>query len=227
MPEPDYEDECIKAWSIPLSADPEQGEQPAAESGEGETHDDAPRSPKKRKLSPSSSTSHPATGEAGAEDPALLKEDAEQKFREGVVKDMFNSSWNLDTLREMRLDEVQLPAKLFVRNDKGHIEPYTGPPASESPDTKVLVRLPWPASKVEQLPRTRPSNQAMSYIVKCHDRRGTFDPVAAGKLVADKRDYKRLTAGRLWLGATETPSPRIWSWALFPGPRLCRRRPPV
>ncbi|KAK3905087.1 hypothetical protein C8A05DRAFT_31083 [Staphylotrichum tortipilum] len=212
MPEPDYEDESIKVWSIPLSAARERGQGPVQPE---QVHDAAPRSPKKRKLSPSSSAaSEPATADA---DPAV-KDAAEQKFRESVVNDMFCSSWNLDTLREMRLDEVQLPAKIFVRNNKGHIEPYTGPPASEAPDTMVLVRLPWPASKVEQLPRTRPSNQAMSYIVKGHDRRGTFDPVAAEKLVADKRDYRKLTSGQSVVGKDgNLVTPDMVIGASFPG----------
>ncbi len=174
--EPDYEDENIKVWSIPLSTEPPRSDTPGHQS------------PKKRKLNPD------AEAEAEPVQDAATEAD-EQSIRESVIKDMFCSKWNLDTLRETRLADVRLPAKLFVRNDQGHIEPYTGPPASESPDTKVLVRLPWPASQIERLPSTQPSQQSMCYIVKCHDRRGKFNAEAANRLCMDKRDFKKLAAG--------------------------------
>ncbi|KAL2181203.1 beta-lactamase-like protein [Thermothelomyces heterothallicus CBS 202.75] len=113
---------------------------------------------------------------------------------------MFASKWKLDTLREMRLADVQLPAKIFIRNEQGHIEPYEGPPPSEAPDTKVLVRLPWPAAQVEQLPPTEPSRQSMCYVVKCHSRRGKFDVQAATKLGVAKQDFKKLTSGETVTG---------------------------
>ena len=177
--EPDYEDENIKVWSVPLSTEPPRSDTPGHQS------------PKKRKLNPD------AAADTGAEPDIqdAATEAAEQDIRGSVIKDMFCSKWNLDTLRETRLADVRLPAKLFVRNDQGHIEPYTGPPASESPDTKVLVRLPWPASQIERLPPTQPSQQSMCYIVKCHDRRGKFNAEAANRLCADKRDFKKLVAG--------------------------------
>jgi ribonuclease Z len=169
---PDYEDENIRVWSIPLSK-----EQPTARpSGQS--------SPKKRKLS---SSSDPREN--------LAAEEADQNIREAVVKDMFCSKWKLDTLREVRLADVQLPAKIFIRNAQGHIEPYDGPSASEAPNTKVLVRMPWPASQIPELPPTKPSKQSMCYIVKCHSRRGKFDPQAAIKLGVVKTDFKRLTRG--------------------------------
>ncbi|KAK3295463.1 uncharacterized protein B0H64DRAFT_395327 [Chaetomium fimeti] len=170
--DPDYEDENIRVWSIPLSK-----EKPAARpSGES--------SPKKRKLS---SSSEPREN--------LVAEEADQNIREAVVKDMFCSKWKLDTLREVKLADVQLPAQMFIRNEQGHIEPYTGPPASESPNTKVLVRMPWPASQIPELPPTKPSKQSMCYIVKCHARRGKFDPQAATSLGVIRTDFKKLTKG--------------------------------
>lgn len=169
---PDYEDENIRVWSIPLSK-----EQPTARpSGQS--------SPKKRKLS---SSSDPREN--------LAAEEADQNIREAVVKDMFCSKWKLDTLREVRLADVQLPAKIFIRNAQGHIEPYEGPPASEAPNTKVLVRMPWPASQIPELPPTKPSKQSMCYIVKCHSRRGKFDPQAATNFGVVKTDFKLLTRG--------------------------------
>jgi ribonuclease Z len=193
--EPDYKDENIHVWSIPVIR--EKGRK-AAEATDAEDAADAEtsgeRSPKKRKLSPASSFD----GNAHAEE-TPNQWDVEQGIREAVVKDMFGSKWNLDTLRELKLKDVQLPAKIFVRNDKGHIEPYSGPlpngSSGECPDIKVLVRLPWPASKVEQLPPTRPSGRSMCYIIKTHPRRGKFDVAAATRLGVVKTDFKKLTAG--------------------------------
>ncbi|KAK4240581.1 hypothetical protein C8A03DRAFT_13085 [Achaetomium macrosporum] len=172
---PDYEDENIRVWSIPVSKEASQADTFGAPS------------PKKRKLSPCSDTD-PGTGSS---------EEADQEIREAVVKEMFCSKWNLDTLREMPLRDVELPAKIFIRNDQGHLEQYEGPDADSAPDPnmKVLVRLPWPASKVQQLPATEPSRQSMCYVVKCHPRRGKFNVEAARKLGVDKVNFKLLTAG--------------------------------
>ncbi|AEO58149.1 hypothetical protein MYCTH_2305317 [Thermothelomyces thermophilus ATCC 42464] len=194
--EPDYEDENIRVWSIPLSKEGREEEEeeekkkkPAVRARSG------PSSPKKRKLSESSS-SEPQEQEEGPTN----TEEADQNIREAVVKDMFASKWKLDTLRELRLADVQLPAKIFIRNEQGHIEPYEGPPPSEAPDTKVLVRLPWPAAQIEQLPPTEPSRQSMCYVVKCHSRRGKFNVQAATKLGVAKQDFKKLTSGETVTG---------------------------
>ncbi|KAL2123423.1 hypothetical protein VTJ04DRAFT_3878 [Mycothermus thermophilus] len=205
--EPDYVDENIRMWSIPLSPDVPAASSASSSAVAAGDDSNAEQPPKRRKLStePEDMETEPSTEEA-AED--ITAEEADQAIREGVVRDMFSSTWKLDTLREMRLADVQLPAKIFIRNDQGHIEPYEGPPASQAPDTRVLVRLPWPASKIEQLPATTPSRESMCYIVKCHDRRGKFDPKAAEKYGIPKTDYKKLIAGESVVGkdgVTVTP----------------------
>ncbi|KAL2270457.1 hypothetical protein VTJ83DRAFT_2641 [Remersonia thermophila] len=197
--EPDYVDENIRMWSVPLVAAAASAHASPSCPAQDES-ENAEQPAKKRKLS-SEPDDLPedaaAAAAAAAAAPAgdFSAEDADQAIREGVVRDMFNSSWKLDTLREMRLADVQLPAKIFIRNDQGRIELYNGPPASEAPDTLVLVRLPWPASKIEQLPATKPSRESMCYIVKCHSRRGKFDPKAAASYGIQKIDFKKLTAG--------------------------------
>lgn len=173
--EPDYEDENIRVWSVVAWAQPPEAPRNALVDELLRSSSENP--PKKRKLSP------------------ISDEDADQSVRESVVRDMFSSKWNLDTLHEVRLADVRQPAKIFVRSAQGHIEPYEGPTAFEAPDTKVLVRNPWPASQLEHLPPTTPSTQSMSYIVKCHARRGKFDPTAAERLGVAKRDRKVLAGG--------------------------------
>ncbi|KAL2022556.1 hypothetical protein VTK56DRAFT_5163 [Thermocarpiscus australiensis] len=184
--EPDYEDDNVRVWSIPVSKRPEKK---ASNPGH--------QSPKRRKLSASSGTD----SDSAPEDPS--SDEADQTIREGVVRDMFDSEWALDTLHETKLQDVQLPAKIFVRNEKGHIEPYEGPlpgGLTPCPDITVLVRKPWPAAKVEQLPDTRPSKQSMCYIVKTHPRRGKFDVKAATSYGVAKTDFKKLTAGETVTG---------------------------
>ncbi|KAL2136592.1 hypothetical protein VTI74DRAFT_2897 [Chaetomium olivicolor] len=198
--EPDYKDENIQVWSIPVSSEPSS----RASSSERSL---------KRKRSSSSDVE-----DAAPQDSAALEE-ADQKIREGIVKDMFGSKWNLDTLRELNIKDVEMPAKLFVRNAQGHIEPYTGPPPNspDCPDINVLVRLPWPAAKIESLPATQPSRQTMCYIVKGHPRRGKFDVAAATRLGVVKTDFKKLTAGQSVPGKDGMVTPEMVIGAAIDG----------
>lgn len=106
-------------------------------------------------------------------------------IRKSVVADMFNSSWRLDALEEVALRDVQLPATVFVRDPKTkQTAPYTGPlPGGDQPlldpDLKVLVRRPWPAALVAELPPTDPAEEAISYFVQTYPQRGRFLPKVA------------------------------------------------
>ncbi|KAG6000020.1 hypothetical protein E4U21_006039 [Claviceps maximensis] len=46
------------------------------------------------------------------------------------------------------------------------------------------------------LPKTAYGETSMSYIVKCHDRRGKFNPAAAKELGVETQDFKLLTRGQ-------------------------------
>ncbi|KAK4161845.1 hypothetical protein QBC43DRAFT_216568 [Cladorrhinum sp. PSN259] len=125
-------------------------------------------------------------------------EEVDQRVREGVVRDMFGSNWSLDTLRETSLKDVELPCKVFVRDENGHIQPYETEIPREvhhRPDLRVLVRTPWPAAQLERLPLPRRTTESMCYIVKGNTRRGKFNPVLATSLGVHKHDFRRLTAG--------------------------------
>ncbi|KAI1928829.1 hypothetical protein LOZ39_003386 [Ophidiomyces ophidiicola] len=122
----------------------------------------------------------------------------DQIARQAVVSQMFNSDWRMDTLVEMPLAEVSLPATLFVRHSETQeIKPYVGPKPGDNeplPDIRVLVRKPWPGALVESLPPTSPSECSMSYIIRNHDIRGKFDAKKAAELgVRRGPDYRRLT----------------------------------
>ncbi|KAI1739735.1 hypothetical protein F4680DRAFT_421382 [Xylaria scruposa] len=172
--EPDWKDKNINVWYMPLGVDQKEL---ATASPRKRSHDEF----KEGTITASSTSRH---------------DESSQKVAEAVVTQMFDSDWTADALIETTLHQAKLPAKLFVRNDKGHLEVYTGPmPGSgeQVPDIPVLVRQPWPGATIAELPRTEPSKQSMCYIVKGHDRRGKFNPQAAERLGVAKKDYRFLT----------------------------------
>ncbi|OTB07961.1 hypothetical protein M426DRAFT_52689 [Hypoxylon sp. CI-4A] len=181
--ESDWQDANIKVWYMPIQS----------------TTSPSPNSKKR---------SHYEFSEV----PSEVKDENNRVLVDTVVTQMFDSDWKMDALVETTLYEAKLPAKLFVRDEKGHIQVYTGPlPGSTEnvPDIPVLVRQPWPGAMVHKLPRTTPSYQSMCYIVKSHDRRGKFNPKAAEAFGVAKKDYRLLTAGQNAVGqhgAVVTPS---------------------
>ncbi|KAL1302735.1 hypothetical protein AAFC00_003089 [Neodothiora populina] len=130
-----------------------------------------------------------------------------------VVSEMFESSWRLDALVETPINEVRLPAALFVKDpETGKTVKYTGPMPGGSqpvPGINVLVRRPWPGALVESLPPTEPAREAISYIVKLHRQRGRFRPQRAIELKVEKGlKWSKLTNGETVLnvdGETITP----------------------
>ncbi|KAH9903530.1 hypothetical protein F4778DRAFT_88333 [Xylariomycetidae sp. FL2044] len=176
--EPNWKDGNIKVWYMPI----ESSLHPAA-------------GPRKRSHD---EFTEAAPADTRDEQPSQQASGDDRKLVETVVTQMFNSDWSMDALVQTTLHEAKLPAKLFIRDEKGHIQPYTGPmPGSgkDVPDIPVLVRRPWPGAMVESLPRTRPSNQSMCYIVKGHERRGKFNHAIAVELGVVKTDFRFLTQG--------------------------------
>jgi len=113
----------------------------------------------------------------------------EQELRQKTVHDMFDSGWKKDRLTEAVFKEINLPAMIWVRDpetkdlqatfctkmdDAPHIQP----------EQKVLVRMPWPAALLAELPPAHnlPSTVAMSYFVKGRPQRGAFMPKKAKEL---------------------------------------------
>ncbi|KAI9846640.1 MAG: hypothetical protein M1838_001217 [Thelocarpon superellum] len=190
---PTWNDENIKVWALPIRPSRPDGGSPAA--------DEAVRS-RKRSFD---EFKGPAVR---AQDASLAAVDRDRQIRKAVVSEMFDSAWRLDALLEMPLDQVQLPAALFIRNpESGRIEKYTGPlppaggnaaaDAASWMKTKVLVRKPWPGALIESLPPTRPSSVSMSYIIKNHPQRGKFVPEKAIRLGVEKGPkFAELTRGK-------------------------------
>ncbi|KAI1073855.1 hypothetical protein F5B20DRAFT_565669 [Whalleya microplaca] len=184
--QPDWQDTNINVWYMPV-----QSARPTPTSPRKRTHDEYTED-----TGPDTEASLPPTSSAS-------EIEKDMQLVETVVTQMFDSDWKMDALVETTLHQVKLPAKLFVRDHKGHLELYDGPlpgNGDEVPDIPVLVRQPWPGAMVPSLPRTNHSNQSMCYIVKGHERRGKFNPEAAERFGIPKFDYKLLTSGQNVVG---------------------------
>ena len=187
-PQPIWSDKHVRVWAM--------GVNPTAQK---ETSSISPSSsPRKRSFDEFSEY----TGRERLDD-KKVSVDKDHQTRKAVVGDMFDSNWRLDTLVEMPLNQVQMPANIFVRNAATHkIEKFPLPKSNPNgqaplPNINVLVRKPWPAALVSELPRTTPSNTATSYFVRCHAQRGKFQVhkavalnVKPGPLFADLTNGK-------------------------------------
>lgn len=178
---PSVSNQHFNLWALPVFPSAPQGK-------EGR---------RKRSLDEFQETTDSQAGQGTHQD----KDHEDQAARQGVVLEMFNSTWRLNGLEETPLAKVAMPAAIFVRDpDTSEIVEYKGPKPGDSeplPDIKVLVRRPWPGSLVESLPKTSPSQCCLSYILRTHDSRGKFDPKKAMALKVKKGpDFAKLTRGQ-------------------------------
>lgn len=182
---PDFEDSNIRVWYVSLMPE-----------GAAEVN----RQSRKRSHDDMVSESDPQSKEAkDAKDRREAK-----NLVKSVVNNMFDSEWELDALVQTMLHDVKLPATVFVKGDDGKPKKYEGPlPGGKEEVTNipVLVRNPWPATKIQDLPPASPSPQSLSYIVKGHTRRGKFKPETALKHGVPKQFFKKLTAGQTVKGS--------------------------
>ena len=207
--EPTWMDENIKVWAMSIS--------PSSNSAAGLAQQPTahePISPRKRSYNDfEDRATEQSTGNSADLETPAEQVDRAQQICKAVVSEMFDSGWRLDSLIECPLAEVRMPAALFVRDPETRkIEKYTGPlPGGEEPlpDITVLIRTPWPGALIETLPPTKPSHDAMSYIIRNHPRRGRFLPQKAQALnVLMRSKFSQLTAGHEVLsedGKTVTP----------------------
>lgn len=181
---PTYIDENIKLWAMPIKADT------CSPTARKRSHDEM-------------SEDSPVQSKVSTSGDGVSKEELEHlhdQIRKGVVSHMFDSDWQLDALKTMKLSEVEMPAAIFIKNSEDKIEKYEGllPGGDELvPDIDVLVRMPWPGASIESLPPTTPSTDVISYIVKHHPQRGKFNPEQAKRLgVKPGPDFRKLTEGQ-------------------------------
>ena len=179
--EPTWADKRIRVWALPIT--PSEN----VDSSKDLLRD----TPKKRSLGEFMTGEPPTPADVfdqWSTEPNAPEDQAkrDQELREFIVNEMFGSQWRYDTLVELPLHQVKLPASIFVRNSvTKKIEKYTGPVPDGTapvPNLNVLVRQPWPGALIEHLPPTRPSSIAMSYIIRNHKMRGKFKPAAAREM---------------------------------------------
>ncbi|MCJ1476192.1 hypothetical protein MMC13_004857 [Lambiella insularis] len=192
---PTWSDENIRVWA--MSIEPSRPADTSIQS--------RPQSPQKRSfdafLDQDTNPAAPTGAKLHLRAKLTEQELHDQQLRRGVISDMFDSDWRLDALFETPLDEVKMPATLFVRNQETRkVERYSGPmPGGTQPLPKinVLVRRPWPGALIAHLPPTKPSSTALSYIIRNHPQRGKFLPQKAIALGVPKgRSFSELTLGQ-------------------------------
>lgn len=167
--EPTYADDNIRVWSVPLQADTAVHSQYCRNRHDQIMTDGANANDRSDSYSP--------------------EIEHEQALRRKVVFEMFESEWRRDRLFERLFTEVKMPATVWLRDPETkelrgfHCKSHDSAPQI-APEQFVLVRDPWPASLVHDLPKASnlPSNVSMSYIVKGYPQRGTFDPTMAKSL---------------------------------------------
>ena len=178
---PDWEDANIKVWAMSIA--PYSGKIISKS-----------KSPRKRNFSDFITEEPSARESISPAESNLNFSDGDQKIRENVVIEMFSSKWRVDNLDEVLLSDVQLPAQIFVREkDTNALKRYSGPlptGTEKTPDIKVLVRRPWPGALQVNLPPTKPSHNAISYVIRSQQQRGKFLPQKAKEL--------KVPSGPLW-----------------------------
>lgn len=172
---PTWSDENIYVWAMPILPGPGRPSHIHQSNGAG--------SPRKRSYDE-------LMGNQTANNDAPTHSAQTSMMAKSVVSEMFDSKWRLDALVETPINEVKLPAALFVKDEvTGKTVKYTGPMPGGTqpvPDINVMVRRPWPGALVESLPPIEPAKEAVSYIVKNHFQRGKFLPKRAGELKVEK-----------------------------------------
>ncbi|KAL8644195.1 MAG: hypothetical protein Q9226_007887 [Calogaya cf. arnoldii] len=187
--EPDWTDDSIQVWKLPI--------QPSLDTGGSVVGLESPR---KRSFDEFVGGDLPSPRNDAApvkhsNIPEDLK-DSDHAMRQFVVTEMFNSQWRLDALFESTLRDVDTPTMLWVRNKESNkLERYYPPDDGTLPDIKVLTRRPWPGALVQELPPTKPSKLAMSYIVRHHPQRGKFVPQKAEALNVNRFVWSILQNG--------------------------------
>ena len=192
--EPTWTDSNIRVWAMSINPS-----QVAGTSLGGNTP--SPRKRSFEEFQEKSASSTMTNNEALVpHSTAIDVEDQDQQLRRAIVSDMFDSDWRLDNLVETPIAQVNPTTTIFIRNPATHkIEKYTGP-LPGGPDAlpliNVLIRKPWPGALIAQVPPTRPSATALSYIIRNHPQRGRFLPEKAKALNVEKgRKFGELTMG--------------------------------
>lgn len=185
---PDWEDDSIRVWKIPVQRA-------------------RPCSPTKRRRSSSTASD---TSSNGRYKPAAQPSDP-TVARLIMEKLMFSGSHDKVVLLPRSIDELK-PDDDAIIVERNNMRRYNGPYGAEASaslggSAKAWV-FPDPATAPPKgdsdginalthtaLPRTSYSETSLSYIMKCHDRRGKFNAQAAKELGVKPPSFKLLVAG--------------------------------
>lgn len=202
--EPDWVDDAVRVWKIPVRRSRSS-------------------SPTKRRRSSADRTNG---SQEDLSKPATTLSD-HNVAREIVEKIIFNGSLNNQSLLLPKKIGQLTEKDVAVTKQGSTLHMYSGPYATNSntvpnadedawvfPDPKSTEPAPTyddegvlPVNHFP-LPRTKYGELSMSYIVKCHERRGKFNPAVAKSLGVDPKDFKLLTNNQsvtVASGSTVTP----------------------
>ncbi|CAM1505235.1 Fc.00g108720.m01.CDS01 [Cosmosporella sp. VM-42] len=180
--EPEWQDDAIRVWTVPIrrtrSSSPQKRRRSSSPNGEEVSF--------KERDGPS----HPGVARAVVE------------------KAMFNGSIKMAGPLVPKKLSLVAPTDTAFNFENKVLSIYEGPIANdgELPDPdKIVWVIPTRDDKIDAddvnlihrpLPSTTYSQTALSYIVKCQDRRGKFNPKVALDLGVQKQDFKHLTQGQ-------------------------------
>lgn len=197
--EPTWSDDRIRVWALAVSPiearDNVSSARPPSRKRSHDEYMDAASTEVSNGFTPTSVSVDGEIANYAKSNAGLTVSWNEQAVREKVVREMFMSEWRSDVLVEKPIRDVQLPAKMWIREPVSRqLIPFDGsvPNESSTPaDVTVFVRQPWPGALIDHLPASSPSKTSISYIVRNHKQRGKFDADAAkalgvfGRLRAD------------------------------------------
>lgn len=211
--EPDWSDDAIKVWKIPVRRARSSSPRKRRHSGQGKDGVDVTNAAKdaasdENSFQPRSSVSDPEVASAIVE------------------RIMFNGSLkNRSVLIPKKIRDLKPTDKAAIV-ENGTIKLYKGPYAADGAELPNPDDTVWHFPEIGEvgvdersdnvlainhfpLPRTTYGETSMSYIIKTHDRRGKFNAPIAKSLGVEPRDFKLLTAGQSVQGKDGLVTPEM------------------
>ncbi|KAL6788360.1 hypothetical protein J3E68DRAFT_416691 [Trichoderma sp. SZMC 28012] len=205
--EPDWSDDAIKVWKIPVRR----------------ARSSSPR--KRRHSDPAMAVDEGASPEDGLFQPRPTVSDPEVASAI-VERIMFNGSLkNRSVLIPKKIRDLKPTDKAAIV-ENGTIRLYKGPYMADGAEIPNPDDTVWHFPDIGEvgvddrsnnvlainhfpLPRTTYGETSMSYIIKTHDRRGKFNAPVAKSLGVEPRDFKLLTAGQSVQGKDGLVTPEM------------------
>lgn len=179
--DPDWVDDSIQVWKISIEP-----------CGDNRTTEVTQELHRKRAFDDFAAGDLPSQRNTGAPQNPQNSEE----LRKSVVSNMFNSEWRLDALFETPISEVRNNTPMWIRcKETNKVKRYYPTENEQLPNINVLIRHPWPGALVDELPPTKPSQAAMSYIIRHYPQKGKFIPAKAKELNVHQYVFQALQRG--------------------------------